>query len=166
MKLSEALRANPAPPGLDEFLPRLSLYRYGYAGDLNDREGLASWLDAHPLIDVPVPEQKQRTAPIRPLQAEFRERLMEAYGECCAISGCRVAEVLDAAHLRSWREGSGVGDGILLRKDLHALLDAGLLTISRDYVVSVPPGLGPDYENFDGVKLRLPKRQQDWPRIR
>ena len=88
---------------------------------------------------MPVPEQKQTVAPIRPLQAEFRERLMEAYGECCAISGCRVPEVLDAAHLRSWREGSGVGDGILLRKDLHALLDAGLLTISRDYVVSVPP---------------------------
>ena len=53
-----------------------------------------------------------------------------------------------------------------LRKDLHALLDAGLLTISRDYVVSVPPGLGSDYKNFDGVKLRLPKRQQDWPHIR
>lgn len=46
MKLSEALRANPAPPGLDEILPRLSLHRYGYAGDLNDREGLASWLPA------------------------------------------------------------------------------------------------------------------------
>ena len=166
MKLSEALRANPAPPGLDEFLPRLSLYRYGYSGDLNDREGLASWLDAHPLIDVPVPEQKQTVAPIRPSQAEFRERLMEAYGERCAISGCRVPEVLDAAHLRSWREGNGICDGVLLRKDLHALLDAGLLTISRGYVVSVPPGLGSDYENFDGVKLRLPKRQQDWPHIR
>ena len=50
--------------------------------------------------------------------------------------------------------------------DVRELVEVQLLKEPGDYVVSVPPGLGSDYESFDGVKLRLPKRQQDWPHIR
>ena len=96
----------------------------------------------------------------------FRERLIEAYEGRCAITGCAVTATLEAAHLRHWREGSGVGDGILLRIDLHRLFDAGLLTIDPDYKIRVSPEAAPDYAQYDGVKLRLPRRVQDWPRAR
>jgi hypothetical protein len=70
--------------------------------------------------------------------------------------------VLDAAHLpdTSWRAGENEAiDGILLRADLHRLLDAGLLRID-DGVVHVAVG---NYAVLDGMRLQarapaLPKR--------
>ena len=56
------------------------------------------------------------------------------YDGKCAITGWTPAEVLEAAHLHS-QSASGVnrsGNGLLLRSDLHALLDAGLLDIDTD----------------------------------
>jgi hypothetical protein len=90
-----------------------------------------------------------REAEMRPEQAAFRDRVGAAWGWRCAISGETVREVLDAAHLpgSSWRAGQNTAvDGILLRADLHRLLDAGLLRINNG-VVRVSVG---SYAKFDG----------------
>jgi len=74
---------------------------------------------------------------LRPEQAAFRKRVGDAWGWRCAITGEDVPEALDAAHLpgASWRVGDNEAtDGILLRADLHRLLDAGLLRIEGDVV--------------------------------
>lgn len=44
------------------------------------------------------------TAPVRPEQAAFRRALFERFNGRCALTGCAVAELLDAAHLpgRNW----------------------------------------------------------------
>jgi hypothetical protein len=92
----------------------------------------------------------------RPEQAAFRQRIGEAWGWRCAITGEDVREVLDAAHLpsASWRAGRNTAvDGVLLRADLHRLLDSGLLTI-EDGVVRVKVG---SYAAFDGRQLRSPE---------
>ena len=157
MKLSQALRA-----GQDIDIRSFSLPRYGFDGNLEDIEAVAAWLDDHPLIDVEIDLPRTTSTPVRPEQQEFRRLLLQAYEGRCAISGCEIEELLDAAHLRSWRQGSGVGDGILLRCDLHRLFDAGLLQVGAKYFVSVSPRCS-GYEMFDGTKLRLPRRQQDWP---
>ena len=63
--------------------------------------------------------------------------------------------MLDAAHLpgTSWRTGENEAtDGILLRADLHRLLDAGLLRID-DGVVRVAAG---SYAALDGTRLVSP----------
>jgi hypothetical protein len=91
----------------------------------------------------------------RPEQAAFRDRVGAAWGWRCAITGETVPEVLDAAHLpgAAWRAGANAAvDGILLRADLHRLLDAGLLTI-EDGVVRVSAG---SYRQFDGVRVKRP----------
>lgn len=63
---------------------------------------------------------------VRPEQQFFRKAVYEAYDGRCAISGCDIPEALEAAHLRgrNWRDGqNNASDGILLRRDLHALYD-------------------------------------------
>jgi hypothetical protein len=87
-----------------------------------------------------------------PEQAAFRERVGNAWNWRCAITGESVREVLEAAHLpgSSWRAGNNAAlDGILLRADLHRLLDAGLLQIVNG-VVRVSVG---SYATLDGVKI-------------
>ena len=159
MRLSQALREEQKIDLRDFSLPR-----YGYDGDIEDIEAVAAWLDDHPLLDVEIERPRTTSAAIRPQQQEFRRLLLQAYEGRCAVSGCDIEELLDAAHLRSWREGSGVGDGILMRCDLHRLFDAGLLQVGSDYRVAIAPRCS-DYQTFDGIKLRMPKRRQDWPRL-
>ena len=48
---------------------------------------------------------------------------MKAYGGRCAVTGCAVPELLDAAHLMPWRIAD---EGILLRVDIHRMIDRGL----------------------------------------
>lgn len=93
---------------------------------------------------------------VRPDQAAFRRKVFVACKGRCAISGCSVDKALDAAHLegRNWRLGhNSASDGLLLRKDLHALYDAKLLTISASGVVNLAPSLQDDYQAFEGRKV-------------
>ncbi len=99
---------------------------------------------------VRIRDVEQRTE-----QAAFKKRVGDACGWACVITGETVREVLDAAHLpgSSWRAGdNGPSDGVLLRADLHRLLDAGLLRI-EDGVVRVSIG---NYAVFDGQIARMP----------
>ena len=81
----------------------------------------------------------------RPEQRGFRRAVLEGYGGRCAITGCHVAEALEAAHVAHWRRENDAGAGIVLRADLHRLLERGLLVIDRDYTVRTAssPRVGP-----------------------
>jgi hypothetical protein len=63
-------------------------------------------------------------------QADFRGRLIEAFGSC-AITGCAVEAALSAAHIWEYHQGGcqEVWNGILLRADIHLLFDRHLLRI-------------------------------------
>jgi len=74
-------------------------------------------------------------APVRPDQASFRRALFERFDGRCALTGCAVPELLDAAHLpgREWALGHNTADdGILLRADLHRALDTGLIRLDEN----------------------------------
>lgn len=108
-----------------------------------------------PLPTSSIKERAARFASVevRPDQAAFRRRVYEHCGGRCAISGCSVDRALDAAHRkgRSWRKGHNKGsDGVLLRKDLHALYDNDLLSISDDGVVRLSQAAVGDYSELDG----------------
>ncbi len=102
------------------------------------------------------PDGPTRETAERPEQRRFRERLMRAYGGKCAVTGCDVPQLLDAAHLRPWRLG---GDGVLLRTDLHRLLDSGLARILDGRFRLSRPVEG--YEHYDGKRLGKPRRRPD-----
>jgi hypothetical protein len=73
------------------------------------------------------------------------------------VSGCEVPEALEAAHLvgRDWRAGHNrATDGVLLRRDLHALYDRGLLVIREDGSVTLDQKVAGHYGSFQGVSAR------------
>jgi hypothetical protein len=102
-------------------------------------------------------------------QPQFRAKLLQAYDGRCVLSGCSVPEVLEAAHVVPYRgdQSNHVSNGLLLRSDLHTLMDRGLLSIewSDDYFVAVVSEslLDGPYGKYDQRALRRPTRHQDAP---
>lgn len=95
---------------------------------------------------------------VRPAQAAFRRRVFDACGGRCVVTSCDITPALDAAHRtgRSWRKGQNdATDGYVLRKDIHALYDAGLLSINEDRIVNVEVAIHEQYGAFDGKKIVL-----------
>ncbi|MCA8050898.1 HNH endonuclease [Burkholderia arboris] len=92
---------------------------------------------------------------VRPSQSSFRRAVFLAYGGCCAISGCSIPEALEAAHLRGrdWRAGhNSAQDGVLLRRDLHALYDRELLSLA-DGVARFADRVNRHYYEYEGVQI-------------
>lgn len=60
-------------------------------------------------------------------QGAFRLAVTDAYNRECAITGGRVLPALDAAHIQSYSSGGehAVSNGLLLRRDIHSVFDAG-----------------------------------------
>jgi putative restriction endonuclease len=108
-------------------------------------------------------------------QASFREMLLTAYSGKCAISRLPEPLLLDGAHIiEDTNEASGqpvIGNGILLSKIHHAAFDKHLIGIDPDFWIHVSEKLlrlrdGPTIEalrQFDGSKIRLPRRVEDNP---
>ena len=104
-------------------------------------------------------------------QGAFRVLVTDAYERHCAISGEKILPVLDAAHIKSYKEGGEhlVTNGVLLRQDIHTLFDKGYLTITPEYHVEVSRRLreefdnGKDYFRFHGQPISLPRRLEDRP---
>lgn len=65
---------------------------------------------------------------MRMRQQAFRLRVGNRCGWRCVVSGASVKEVLDAAHLpgKNWRTDNRAEDGVLIRADLHRLIDRQL----------------------------------------
>ena len=90
-------------------------------------------------------------------QPGFRAALLEAYQGRCAITGCDAPAALEAAHLRPYRgpDSNDVTNGLLLRADIHTLLDLRLLApdpATRTIVISKLLG-GTQYETLTTRQL-------------
>lgn len=97
-----------------------------------------------------------RLVVLREGRKEFRDGLIQAYGGRCAISGCTVIDILEAAHIHPYRgpRTDETSNGLLLRADIHTLFDKGLLWIDDDYTVRTSTRLqGSEYQAFDGTRL-------------
>ncbi|WP_336979879.1 HNH endonuclease signature motif containing protein [Altererythrobacter fulvus] len=89
---------------------------------------------------------------------------MVAYEGRCAISGCDVREVLEAAHIMPYlgEETNDVRNGLLLRADLHTLFDLGLLKIGPDYKISAEAHIVEEF-NLPAELKHLPAEEQFRP---
>lgn len=76
----------------------------------------------------------QQEVAVRRGQAQFRRQLLDAYNERCAITNCDATQALEAAHILPYRndDHNEVQNGLLLRADIHTLLDRGDLAIEPD----------------------------------
>lgn len=100
-------------------------------------------------------------------QRRFRMNLLTAYSATCAITATTTDFVLDAAHLRPYRgpDSNVTSNGLLLRTDVHTLLDLQLLAIApEDRTVVVADRLrGTEYARLAGTRIREPGRVEDRP---
>jgi HNH endonuclease len=93
-------------------------------------------------------------------QGKFRSALVDAYAGQCAITGNSATDALEAAHLIPYQgpKSNIVANGLLLRADIHTLLDLQFLAIdpvTRTAVVS-PRLQHTEYQILSGVPLREP----------
>lgn len=93
-------------------------------------------------------------------QQAFRKLLLDAYGGRCAISGCAVDVLLEAAHIVPFNGAptNSAANGLLLRADLHKLFDLHLIVIDgKTRQVRCSEQLREsEYWQFDGYRLREP----------
>src|SRR3989475_11816806 len=102
-------------------------------------------------------------------QQTFRQRVLRAYRECCAVCRLRHEELLEAAHILPDGHPRGepvVPNGLALCALHHAAFDGHLLGINPDLVVHVAPAIldepdGPmlrhGLQAFNGSRIRVPR---------
>ena len=112
---------------------------------------------------------------VRLHQRTFRERVLEAYREQCALCRLRHVELLEAAHIRPDSDPEGepvVSNGLALCKLHHAAFDRNILGIRPDYVVEIRvdileeidgPMLRYGLQEMHGSRLLLPRRREHHP---
>jgi hypothetical protein len=102
-------------------------------------------------------------------QQKFRKALIAAYSGRCAISGCPVTPLLEAAHITPYLgpDTNSITNGLLLRADLHTLWDLGLLAVDPDtHMVWVNPEIDdPAYQSLAGAHLMDPSHPAQRPSI-
>lgn len=106
---------------------------------------------------------------VRRGQRSFRRKLLKAYGKTCAVTGCKITELLEAAHISPYRgdHTNKVSNGLLLRADIHTLFDLGLLWIDEALTVQVAKSARRvPYDTLQGVQLATPGAAGERPSAR
>ncbi len=103
-------------------------------------------------------------------QAEFRERVIDAYRQQCALCRLKHDELLDAAHILPDADPDGepvVPNGIALCKLHHAAFDRFFLSVRPDYTIEIRrdvlqetdgPMLKHGLQGMHGQPIQLPSR--------
>ena len=70
----------------------------------------------------------------RPQQSRFRQDILEASGCICVVTGTKLRDVLEAAHIKpvNAQGNDHVSNGFCMRTDIHTLFDTGHLRIEPD----------------------------------
>jgi putative restriction endonuclease len=149
----------------------------------DEREGRALW-DAVADLSGPAPyaipgfsetEQPRFGEPtlIAPRlgQGAFRIAVTDAYQRACAVSRGKVLPALEAAHIRPYALGGShqISNGILLRRDIHSVFDAGYVTVDEDFKFVVSDRVrtdfnnGNEYRRLHGTTLFVPQVSANKP---
>ena len=70
-------------------------------------------------------------------QGQYRRRILERWNYQCAVTGCKIVEILIASHIVPWRDSSDeerldVDNGILLSPVVDALFDKNFISFEDD----------------------------------
>jgi putative restriction endonuclease len=124
----------------------------------DESEGLQLWKDVTervrkksiPVISEDLPRfGKPQVFDPRLGQGAFRILVRDNYNRRCAVTGERTLPALEAAHIKPYsKEGAHEsGNGLLLRRDIHSLFDAGYVTVTPDLNFEVSPRIKEEFEN-------------------
>jgi len=106
--------------------------------------------------------------------ARFRNAVLKAYRQRCAVCGLRIRPLLDAAHVVPDRDPQpviSVKEGLALCATHHRAFDAHLIRYDADYCIHIelPDRLTAGEGEramllaFDGKRLQLPADEELWP---
>jgi putative restriction endonuclease len=109
-------------------------------------------------------------------QAMFRERVIQAYGRKCALTGLPEVKLVDEAHIMPDGEAAlgqpDIRNGICMSEIHHAAYDADLIGVDPDFRIHVSEQLltqhdGPMLEEglkaLAGREIRRPDNPALWP---
>lgn len=104
-------------------------------------------------------------------QHAFQAMILQAYGRRCAVTGDKIRPVLQAAHIKPVAAGGEhrLDNGLLLRSDVHTLLDRGYLSVDFRHRLLVSPRLRREFANGDefyrreGNSLEIPRARSSRP---
>ncbi len=102
-------------------------------------------------------------------QDAFRSMLIKLYRGRCALTGCDVPAVLEAAHVTPYLgpATNHATNGILLRSDIHTLFDQRLIAIDpiTRQVIIAPILKGTMYGELEGRVVAEPEPREDQPSV-
>lgn len=82
-------------------------------------------------------------------QGAFRVLVTDTYSRRCAITQERTLPALETAHIRPYGDGGEheARNGLLLRRDIHSLFDAGYVTVTPDLQFEVSRRIKEEFDN-------------------
>jgi len=148
--------------------------------DTSEPDGAALWDAIATVLERPIGQSGLSEAArfgrpmlIKPRlgQGAFRVLVTDNYDRRCAITAEKTLPALDAAHIRPYSEGGlhEASNGILLRRDIHSLFDAGYVTVSPAGVFEVSRRIKEEFENgrdyyaLHGRPVRFPHDLRNSP---
>ena len=153
------------------------------AGTTTDTvEGMHLWEGLTSLAALPTTKGFSEPKPmfgepmlVRPRlgQGGFRVSVIQAYERRCVVTGEKTLPALEAAHIQSVKDKGTheTSNGLLLRRDLHALFDQHYLTITPDKTLIVSKRIREEFENgreyyaLHGRRVRDPLSTEDYPSV-
>jgi putative restriction endonuclease len=129
-------------------------------------------------VDVEAPIRRgylTAIAKVRIHQQAFRERVISAYQQQCALCGLKHDELLDAAHIVADSDPEGepvVENGIALCKLHHAAFDKYFLSVRPDYTIQIRkdvllerdgPMLKHGLQGLHDKQIFIPRKQSHRP---
>lgn len=99
-------------------------------------------------------------------QGAFRVLVTDIYRRRCAVTQERTLPALEAAHIRPYGDGGAheASNGLLLRRDIHSLFDAGYVTVTPDLRFEVSGRIREEFENgrhyyaLNGLRIDTPEQ--------
>src|ERR1035437_9187243 len=128
----------------------------GKGYDLSVEPGISIWRKLHLATQFgdQIREERARFgAPVLILprlgQGSFRVMVTDAYERRCAVTNEKTLPALEAGHIKPYSDSGehSVSNGILLRRDLHALFDQGYVTINPSMRFEVSRKIKEEFEN-------------------
>jgi putative restriction endonuclease len=157
----------PVPTSWSPNIVSFKTYNTGEA------DGLALWKAVGDRLSRRAPLALAEEAPrfgephlVRPRlgQGAFRVLVTDIYQRRCAITRERTLPALEAAHIRPYGDGGNheAQNGLLLRRDIHSLFDAGYVTVTPELRFEVSGRIREEFENgrhyyaLHGQQIRIP----------
>ena len=124
-------------------------------------------------INIPKGEDVPLSTQARKGQAFFRSTVLSAYDNICCITGLNIPNLLQASHIKSWKdsapntERTNPKNGLCLNSLHHKAFDIGIITIDTDYRILISKSAKEMYttqvfkdyfKKYEGNKINLPNR--------